>query len=261
MEFTITCIGYAVGLGNFWRFPYYCNQYGGGAFLVPYTLVLLIIGMPLFFLELYVGQKRQVAATEAWPQYHKAFGGIGVAGTLATFFVALYYNVIVAWALWFLGNSFGSPLPWADAAPNAPNATIGTGAVDFWEVTTLQCRGHTLPSCNWDNITDWSVLEDDSGGGGFGANTTGQPNLFDTGGLVPSLTLCLFLGWFLIWLCVCKGIESLGKVYARTYAQRYTHAHSLHHLSPSPPPPLRSRGSPPSSHMSSSRSSSSAALR
>jgi len=85
MEFTITCIGYAVGLGNFWRFPYYCNQYGGGAFLVPYTLVLLIIGIPLFFLELYVGQKMQVAATYAWPAYHPAFGGIGIAGTLATF--------------------------------------------------------------------------------------------------------------------------------------------------------------------------------
>ena len=97
IEFTITCIGYAVGLGNFWRFPFYCYQYGGGAFLVPYTLVLIIIGIPLFLLELYVGQKHQVAATYAWPRLHPAFGGLGYAGTLATFFVALYYNVIVAW--------------------------------------------------------------------------------------------------------------------------------------------------------------------
>jgi len=97
IEFTISCIGYAVGLGNFWRFPYYCYQYGGGAFLVPYTLVLLIIGVPLFLLELYVGQKHQVSAAHAWAQIHPAFGGLGLAGVVATFFVALYYNVIVAW--------------------------------------------------------------------------------------------------------------------------------------------------------------------
>ena len=71
--------------------------YFSQAFLVPYTLVLLVIGIPLFLLELYVGQNLQIAATYAWPKYHPAFGGLGISGTLATFFVALYYNVIVAW--------------------------------------------------------------------------------------------------------------------------------------------------------------------
>jgi SNF family Na+-dependent transporter len=47
--------------------------------------------------ELYVGQKLQVSAIKAWPQYHRAFGGMGIAGVLCTFFVALYYNVVVAW--------------------------------------------------------------------------------------------------------------------------------------------------------------------
>ena len=163
------------------------------AFLVPYALVLLVIGMPLFCLELYVGQKHQVAATMAWAAFHPALGGIGAAGTAATFFVALYYNVIVAWALWFLGNSFGDPLAWAGAA----NST--TGAIDFWEVKTLRCRGEAT-TCSWLNVTDWASVEALS------------PSLFDTGGCVPPLVATLALGWFLIWLCVCKGIESLGKV-------------------------------------------------
>ena len=193
VEFTITCIGYAVGLGNFWRFPYLCYLHGGGAFLVPYTLVLLVIGMPLFCLDLYVGQKCQVAATYAWREFHPALGGIGYAGTLATFIVALYYNTIVAWALWFLGNSFADPLPWADVG----NET--TGAVDFWEVATLRCRGEA-PSCSWAEVTDWTAAAAEA------------PSLFDTGGLVGPLVGCHVLAWFLIWLCVCKGIESLGRV-------------------------------------------------
>lgn len=193
MEFTITCIGYAVGLGNFWRFPYLCYLHGGGAFLVPYTLVLLVIGMPLFAMELFVGQKLQIAASQAWANIHPALGGIGIAGTMATFFVALYYNVIVAWALWFLGNSFGNPLAWDDSG----NST--RGAIDFWEVSTLGCRGNRT-SCSWVNVTSWADVE------------ARAPNLWETGGLVGPLVGCLALGWFVIWLCVSKGIESLGKV-------------------------------------------------
>ena len=193
LEFTITCIGYAVGLGNFWRFPYLCYTYGGGAFLLPYTIVLFTLGMPIFCMELGIGQKYQIGATHAWTKIHPAFSGIGLAGVMATFFVALYYNVIVGWALWFLANSGANPLPWANRA----NET--DGALRFWEVDTLRCRG-TMASCSWENVTDW------------GAAAAAGPSLFDTWGAVGSLVLCLAIGWFLIWLCVCKGIESLGKV-------------------------------------------------
>jgi SNF family Na+-dependent transporter len=207
VEFTITCIGYAVGLGNFWRFPYLCYSHGGGAFLVPYTLVLLFIGIPLFLLELGVGQKAQIGATHAWANMHPALAGIGYAGTSATFMVALYYNVIVAWAIWFLVHSFTAPLPWSEpdltnatspvlANLSSTNATITNAALTFFEVDTLHCRGER-PTCSWRDIDDWTLV---------------QPSLFDAGGLVGPLVPCLAVGWFLIWLCVCKGIESLGRV-------------------------------------------------
>lgn len=100
-------------------------MHGGGAFLVPYALTLFFIAIPVFLLELAVGQKSQLGATELWKSVHPALGGLGIAGVLATFVVSLYYNVIVAWGLWYFCNSFIWPLPWSDEQG---------GARYFWEV-------------------------------------------------------------------------------------------------------------------------------
>lgn len=48
--------GNAVGLGNFWRFPYVAASNGGGVFMIPYFFALIVIGMPLMMVEWSIGR-------------------------------------------------------------------------------------------------------------------------------------------------------------------------------------------------------------
>lgn len=88
-----------------------CNTtlYGlfvSGAFLIPFFVMLVLEGVPLFLIELGIGQHMRQGALGVWNTIHPWLGGIGIASCIVTFFVALYYNVIIAWCFYYLFNSF-----------------------------------------------------------------------------------------------------------------------------------------------------------
>lgn len=55
--FILAVMGYCIGLGNFWRFPYLAFKWGGALFFVPYLFSLLFFGLPMLMLEIALGQK------------------------------------------------------------------------------------------------------------------------------------------------------------------------------------------------------------
>lgn len=52
----MSCIALSVGLGNVWRFPFTALDNGGGAFVIPYIIVLFLVGKPVYYMEMLLGQ-------------------------------------------------------------------------------------------------------------------------------------------------------------------------------------------------------------
>uniref|UniRef100_A0A6P7FYL8 Transporter n=1 Tax=Diabrotica virgifera virgifera TaxID=50390 RepID=A0A6P7FYL8_DIAVI len=187
LTFLLATIGYAVGLGNVWRFPYLAQKNGGGAFLIPYFVMLAIEGIPIFYLELAIGQRLRKGAIGVWNQVSPFLSGIGISSAVVSFNVALYYNTIIAWCLFYFVQSFQSQLPWAECPnvyfPNGsytiePECEVSSPTQYFWYRTTLMISEdvNTPESFNW------------------------------------KIALALLVAWILVYLCMIKGIASSGKV-------------------------------------------------
>lgn len=113
--FIIAAIGSAIGLGNFWRFPYLTYKHGGAAFFVPWLTCLFVLGIPFMIMELALGQKFQRGDIAVFRGLNKRLAGIGYVSVYSSYVFSFYYNVVVAWALIYVIVAFKDPLPWAES--------------------------------------------------------------------------------------------------------------------------------------------------
>ncbi|KAF2350544.1 Sodium:neurotransmitter symporter [Trinorchestia longiramus] len=195
IEFLLSCIALSVGLGNVWRFPITAYRNGGGAFLIPYLVVLLFIGRPLYFLELSLGQFSSYGCIKLWKSV-PAVKGVGYSQVVATSAILTYYVSLMAITVFYFCISFQSALPWSVCDPAwadmdscvsiASNASLGFSSNAFKQSSAEQFfkRYVTHEAKSWEaglGLPDWK------------------------------LTLCLAASWLVLFLTLVKGVQSAGK--------------------------------------------------
>ncbi|KAI7797795.1 sodium- and chloride-dependent GABA transporter 2-like isoform X2 [Triplophysa rosa] len=222
-EFLLSMAGEIIGLGNVWRFPYLCYKNGGGVFFIPYFIFLFFCGIPIFFLETALGQYTSEGGVTAWRKICPMFEGVGVASQVIVVYLNIYYIVVLAWALFYLFNSFWSTLPW-------------TSCNNYWN--TENCQNVSVSYTGVQRSpTDWSFLFNETEKFGHNYSLSSQNGsewpplkiifpeqdywfhrmlrVSNSGGLESvnaDLAMCLLLAWVICYFCIFKGVKSSGKV-------------------------------------------------
>ncbi|KAH9505760.1 Sodium-dependent proline transporter [Bulinus truncatus] len=206
LDFILSLIGYAVGVSNLWRFPYLALRNGGGAFLIPYFFFLFVCGIPLFYLEVCLGQFSGISSMFVW-KLCPAFKGIGYGMVIVSGMACIYYNAVLSWVIYYLINSFYAELPWAHCG-NWWNTKYCINRRDRRNVTDNSTLGlYADPSLG--NNTKWRTAAEEFWQFNVLRKSSG---LEDLGELQVHIAMCLLAAWILVCLCLIKGVKSLGKV-------------------------------------------------
>jgi len=223
IDFLLSIIGFAVDLANVWRFPYLCYKNGGGAFLIPYTMMLGLGALPLFYMELILGQFHRQGPISVW-RISPIFKGVGFCAVLIAFFVSFYYNVIIGWAFHFLFSSLSMRLPWKDCNNDWNTEFCAVKCVNQSETEDSDFASllYKIPEFNESDPLANTVLSDKL------CTETRSPakeyfnlrvlRVQDSGGIddlgTPQwqLVICIAAVYCLLYISLFKGVKSSGKV-------------------------------------------------
>ncbi|KHJ42072.1 Sodium:neurotransmitter symporter family protein [Trichuris suis] len=211
-EFILSCIGYSVGLGNIWRFPYLCYQNGGGAFLIPYVISLIFCGVPMFVLEASWGQLLSCLILCA-----------GIAATVCAFWLNIYYIVVLAWAILYFFYSFYD-VPWRycnnswntdTCMPDYGCRSLNDTMKAFYNTTEV-----TLEQQNSFNASalgsEWLICQENSTSAVrefWERNALNMSKgIEQVGSIQWKLALALLVAWLLCYFAIFRGIKWTGKV-------------------------------------------------
>uniref|UniRef100_T1J4W0 Transporter n=1 Tax=Strigamia maritima TaxID=126957 RepID=T1J4W0_STRMM len=215
-DFLLSIIGFAVDLANVWRFPFLCYKNGGGAFLIPYVLMLIFGALPLFYMELVLGQYNRLGPVSVW-RICPIFKGVGFCAVLVAFYASFYYNVIICWSFYFLFSSFSAELPWTHCNNtwNTEFCWDGRDHSNFSRINTSFSINQTLGE-NSTNYSIDAIPTSASAAREYFERAVLELHLsdgiHDLGDLKWQLVLCLMLVYIILYLALFKGVKSSGKV-------------------------------------------------
>ncbi|KAI6195345.1 Sodium-and chloride-dependent creatine transporter 1 [Aphelenchoides besseyi] len=200
IDFLFSMISYAVGLGNVWRFPYLCYKNGGGSFIFAYIIFFIFGAVPVFLMEVSVGQYLQRGAMEMW-SLCPIFTGVGIGSMVISAMCIWYFCVIVSWAMHYLIASCQTTFPWenCDNSWNDP-------------VTCIPTSSNRNESCNYLALTP---------------NLTGfqtpveqywekrvlnmSPTITDFDDIRWEIVGLNVLAWLIVYVAMCRGITHAQK--------------------------------------------------
>lgn len=138
LGFILVSAGCAIGLGNVWKFPYMCGEYGGAAFILIYLLFLVILGIPVMICEFAVGRgsRRSVAAGfERLEPEGTRWHWLKFIGIIGCYMLMMFYTMVGGWMLFYCFRSIRGDF--AGAAPDVISGMFGEmlmdpGLMAFW---------------------------------------------------------------------------------------------------------------------------------
>ncbi|KAJ2896034.1 hypothetical protein MKZ38_005919 [Zalerion maritima] len=172
--FILASCGGAVGMGNLLRFPSQVYNNLGLQWFIPYLMAIFLLAIPALALEIACGNAYRGGCVVAYNAVHKRLRGTGMALNYVGFVVVIYFVPILAWIMVYFRASFTSPLPW-----------MGRGQ-DFFDHTAMSAVEPTTNDDGWLSYPDL----------GFSGELVGW-NAFT---------------WFVVWLCMFRGVGLTGRV-------------------------------------------------
>lgn len=143
LGFILVSAGCAIGLGNVWKFPYICGQYGGAAFILIYLVFLVLLGFPILMCEFAVGRASGYGTSLAFDtleQKGSKWHHVKWATIIGSYLLMMFYTMVGGWMLFYAYRMLTGKLQGLDVSGVHDAFTFmqdSAGTMTFWMILAV----------------------------------------------------------------------------------------------------------------------------